>query len=424
MSENQNENIRDLPANVEAASNETMLDGENVSDASSADPSTRQQRHAEVNKDVVWMQQFTAACVALLKLLRRYSENKVEELNAEANPNPRALQAYSKFNESVDRYVTSLQDGSFDFQKILRKIYDVLKTKETTQMVRESDDALFELRNEQNKIISILPGINIRLTYSLLSEEDRIFFWQYFHLMTLSTFNIFHHHNPRKVASLQHVMEMIQEIGPSLHKTGIMVDNKIFNPYLGLGGSDEKYGMEDMFANTIQLQSGEQLSLEAVLNTLGVGNLVNEEELNAKLESLKESDLEVATDQIVNILGAGGDPNTRNVCNKLVRNIVEELKVNGIANVGNVLKAVAEKSKSEIQVSDMRNTMGYVQSFMNDGQEKLKNMKDENGNPIGEEVLNTISTPMAMMKAMGMGNMGQPNDQSGQTGQTSGQNSK
>ena len=59
MSENQNENIRDLPANVEAASNETMLDGENVSDASSADPSTRQQRHAEVNKDVVLMQQFT-----------------------------------------------------------------------------------------------------------------------------------------------------------------------------------------------------------------------------------------------------------------------------------------------------------------------------------------------------------------------------
>jgi len=200
---------------------------------------------------------------------------------------------------------------------------------------------------------------------------------------------------------------MINDIGTMLEQTGIMVDDKIFNPYLGLGGTSEKYGMEDMFSGTVNLQTGEQLSLEAVLNTLGIGNLVNEEELNAKLESLKESDLETATDQIVNILGANNDPNTRQVCGKLVRNIVEELRVNGIANVGNVLKAVAEKSRSEIQVSDMRNTMGYVQSFMNDGQDRLKEMKDENGNPIGEEVLNTISTPMAMMKAMGMGNMPQ-----------------
>jgi predicted transcriptional regulator YheO len=370
---------------------------------------TTNQRHAEINKDVILMQQFTAACVALLKMLKRNSETKLQEFTEEPDPNPRAIQAYSRFNESVDRYVASLQDGSFDFQKILRKIFDVLKTEESTQMVRESDSALFELRNEQNKIVSILPGINIRLTYSLLSEEDKIHFWQYFHLMALSTFNIFHHNNPRKVASLQHVMEMIHEIGQSLEKTGIMVDDKIFNPYLGLGGSaGVNYGTEEMFANTVDLQTGEQLSLEAVLNTLGVGNLVNEEELNAKLESLKESDLEVATDQIVNILGAGGDPNTRNVCSKLVRNIVEELKINGIANVGNVLKSVAEKSKSEIQVSDMRNTMGYVQSFMNDGQDKLKDMKDENGNPIGEQVLNTISTPMAMMKAMGMGQMVPP----------------
>lgn len=363
------------------------------------------QRHVSVKKDVVLMQQFTAACVALLKMLRRYSEQKLEEnQNGSTQPNPRAIQAYSRFNDSVDRYVTSLQDGSFDFQKILRKIYDVLKVPESTQMVRENNSALFELRNEQNKIVSILPGINIRLTYSLLSEEDQVYFWQYFHLMTLSTFNIFNLHNPKKVSSQEHVIEMIKEIGAGLEKTGVMVDDKIFNPYLGLGADDSKdYGLEEMFAVTDELQTGEQLSLEAVLNTLGIGNLVNEEELNSKLDSLKESDLEIATDQIVNILGASGDSNTRNVCGKLVRNIVDELKINGIANVGNVLKSVAEKSRSEIQVSEMRNTMGYVKNFMNEGQDKLKDLKDENGNPVGEQVLNTISTPMAMMKAMGMG---------------------
>jgi len=392
MSENTNENINSIPSDQNDAELRQNMSGLH--------------QPAQIKKDVMLMQQFTAACVALLKLLKSYSENKLQDISNEVESNPKALQAYARFNDSVDRYVASLQDGSFDFQKILRKIYDVLKTEESTQMVRNSDPTIFDLRNDENKIVSILPGINIRLTYSLLSKEDEQYFWQYFHLMTLSTFNIFHHHNPRKVESLQHVMDMIHDIGPALEKTGIMVDNKIFNPYLGLGGSDGvKYGMDEMFSNTVELQTGEQLSLDAVLNTLGVGNLVNEDELNAKLDSLKDSDLESATDQIVNILGAGGNPNTRNVCNKLVRNIVEELKINGIGNVGNVLKAVAEKSKSEIHISDMRDTMGYVQNFMNDGQDKLKNLKDENGNPIGADVLNTISTPMAMMRAMGMGNL-------------------
>lgn len=356
-------------------------------------------------KDVVFMQQFTAACVAQLKLLKGYADKAVADLSGTDKTGADKAVAYSKFSESVDKYVASLQDGSFDFQKILRKIYDVLKTEENTAMVVEKNQKLFDLRNSENKIISIVPGININLIYPMLSDEDRVYFWQYFHLMVLSTFNIFHLHNPKKISSQPHIMSMIKEIGGLLEKTGIMIDTKIFNPFLGLGAEQGEYGLNEMFAVTKELQTGDQITLEAVLGTLGVGNLINEKELNAKLEALKDSDLEVATDQIVSILGAGGNQNARNVCNKLVKNIVDELKINGIANVGNVLKSVAERSRSEIQINDMQQTIGYVQNFMSDGQEKLKNLKDENGNPIGQQVMSQLSTPLAMMKAMGFGKM-------------------
>jgi hypothetical protein len=364
-------------------------------------------------KDVILMQQFASACVALLKMLREHSEQKILSIQNDTDPNHQVVQVHSKFNEKVDKYIMSLQNGRFDFNKTLRKIYEILRPENVTTLVRDMDISLFELRNDDNKIVSIIPGINIKLVYPLLSESDRVYFWQYFHLMTLTTFNIFHLYNPKKVETQKHVMEMIHDIGSKLEKTGIMVDDKIFNPYLGLGSDDQKYSMADMFKNTDDLQTGEQLSLEAMLNTLGVGNLVNEKELNAKLESLQESDLEIATDQIVNILGAGGDPNARDTCGKLVRNIVEQLKINGIGNVGNVLKSVADKSRSEIHVSEMQNTMGYVQNFMTDGQDKLKDLKDEHGNPVGEQVLNTISAPMAMMKAMGLGVPPQNNDSNG-----------
>jgi hypothetical protein len=376
----------------------------------------------DAKKDVFLINQFTASCVALLKLLRQVSTEQIETIqenkNETENDNSKELQAYVRFNESVDKYIKSLQDNSFDFPRVLRKIFDVLKSRKSTTMITEKDPSLFQLRNEKNKIVSILPGINIILVFPLLSEKDTVYFWQYFHLMTLSTFTIFNNNNPEKVSSKQHIMTMIKEIGASLNKTGIMVNNKIFNPYLGLGSDESKeYDLDEMFAQTDELQTGENLSLESVLGTLGIGNLINEKDLNEKLGSLKESDLKSATDQIVDILGASGDSNTRNVCDKLVRNIVDELKINGIANVGNVLQAVAQKSRSEINIDEMKNTMGYVQNFMKDGKDKLKNMKDENGNPVGEQVLNSFSAPMAMMNAM---NSGQTNDsaetQNGQNG--------
>jgi hypothetical protein len=343
-----------------------------------------------IRKDVIFMQQFTAACVAKLKLLKSYAEKETGG-------------SHLKFVDAVNKYIMSLQDDNFDFQKILRKIYDVLKTESSSKMVKEKDPALFDMRNEDNVIITILPGINIRLVYPLLTEPDREYFWQYFHLMTLSTFNIFRLYNPKKVNSQPHVVDMINVIGQNLEQTGIMIDTKIFNPYLGLGQDDGKdYSLTELFAVTKELQTGEQLTLDAVLSTLGVGNLINEKELNAKLEALKDSDLDLATDQIVNILGAKNNAGARNVCDKLVKNIVHELKTQGIANVANVLKTVADKSKSEIHVNEMKQTIGFVQNFMDSGQEQMKNLKDENGNPIGQEMLNNLSRPLAMMKAMGM----------------------
>lgn len=361
----------------------------------------------KTREDVVLIQQFSAACVALLKILQSHVQQKIEKLNEDGkcDKNDREMQAYGRFNESVDRYIASFQDGSFDFRKIMRKIYDTLRSKDTTMLVRSCSASLFELKNEEGKIVSILPGINIRIAYSMLSDIDRIKFWQYFHLMTLSSFNIFYINNSVKVSSQTHVMDMINAIGIGLEKTGIMIDDKIFNPYLGIGsgnGTSPQYGLDELFATTDELHTGEQLGIESMLNTLGLGNLINENELNAKLASLGENDLTLATDQIVKILGASADPNARDVCSKLVRSIVEELKINGVANVGNVLKSVATKSRSEIQINDMKNTMGYVQNFMTDGEAKLKDLKDEHGNPVGEQVMNSISAPMAMMRAMGL----------------------
>lgn len=357
-----------------------------------------------INKDVLFMQQFSAACVAQLKLLNSYclrilndaKKNKSEEHDIDRKKIT-FISACEKFNDAVVKYTFSLQNGTFDYQKILRKIYDILKTEQSANLIMSRDESLFDMRNDEGKIISILPGINFKLLYKYLSDDDNKLFWQYFHLMTLSTFNIYHFYNHKKVESQPHVVKMMKNIGSELVKTGVMINDQIFNPYLGLGDDEGNYDIEDLFSNTIELQSGDKMNLDSILSVLGIGNLINTQELNQKLGELKESELEIATDKIIELFGANSDDGAKNVCNKLVRNIVSELKTKGIENIGDVLKTVSEQSKSEFQTDDMKNTMNYVQGFMANGQDKIKNLKDENGNQIDNKLLSTLLGPLSAM---------------------------
>lgn len=393
----ENENYEENLPKSQNPNNVHPADNEQQAEANQAVP---------LREDVIFIQQFTAACVALLELLRNKASQTIEEGAPEKQAN-----VLERFVSSSTRFIDSLRESNFDFQRVLKKVYGVIRSNKSCQMVTEKDGNIFFQRNESNKIISILPGINVRVVYSLLSEEETEYFWQYFHLMVLSTFNVFNMYNPQKIGSQPHVIEMMKELGSNLQETGITIDDRIFNPYLGLGSSEGGVTVESMFENTGEFKTGENLTLDAALNALGIGNIIDEKELDAKLNSLKESDMEIATDKIVNLLGANSNPKTREVCGKLVRNIVEELKVNGIGNVGSVLSSVAQKSRKEIKVNDMKNTMSYVNDFMNNGQDRLKSLTDENGNPIGQNLLNSISRPMQMMKAMGMGGTNAQNPQ-------------
>lgn len=347
---------------------------------------------SQVSMDVVLIHRFVVANVAILNLLKKYTST---------DPN------LSKLDSTIDRCVESLKSSSFDFQKTLRKIYDALKTVEATEKIKNADPTLFEMRNSSNKIISILPGINIKQVYSYLSEEDVSMFWQYLYLIVLSTFNIFYLKNSKKINAQSNVVDMLKNISSKVNES-ITMGDLMFNPYMGVdaGKTREDYTLDDLFAQTADFKTGDQLSyLDGILQAMGINNLasaINEDELNSKLAALNDSDLQMATEQIANILGASNDPNAQNVCGKLVKNLVSELQTKGISNVGEVLQSVSKNSRSDINVTEMQQTMSYVKNFMDSGEERLKDLKDEKGKPIDPQLLNSIMGPMNMLKAMGL----------------------
>lgn len=339
--------------------------------------------NTKVSKDVVLIQQFTAACAAILKLLKEHSTGN------------------EQFQTSVDKLYSSFSAMNFEIEKFLRKIYDVIKPENICQMVIDKNEQLFSIKNAENKIVSIIPGINIKQVYPLLDSKNKEIFWQYFDLMILSTFNVFNTHNPKKIQAHKHIVNMMTVLGERLDKTGVLFNETIFNPYLGFVSDNKGYSIEDMYHNVEPLQTGadmERGTLTHVLKYLNLKDVLgNEEELNKKLSALSNDDLNSATDQILNLLGATNDPRVKKTCSKLVKNIVDELKVNGIGNLQDVLKNVTERSRSEIEVNEMTDTMSYVQNFMKDGETKIKEIKDENNNPIGEQLFSKLLGPMMRM---------------------------
>ena len=364
-----------------------------------------------IKKDIVLIQQFTASCVALLNLLKSYAEKELQDLatQEEGTETIKNMTKYKVICAAIDKYMKSLSDDAFNYKDVLRKIYEVFKIEEATIYLKECNPKLFTIENEDKKIISILPSINFRIVYPLLYEEDRNLFWQYLNLMVLSTLNIFYLYNPKNLDARPYIMEMIKDLGKKLEESGVKIDQKIFNPYLGLGRDSTPggYSLDEMLtvAEMIDKESGpgsgigleNMISLDGVLKTLGITNLIDLDEIEQKIASLNESDLEYATDKIASLLG-NDNPNTREICGKLVKNIVSEMKANGIKNMDTVLKSVMEKSTAEIGIENLADTVDRVHDLMTDGQERLKDLTDEAGNPVGEHVLKTMAPLMSIAK--------------------------
>jgi hypothetical protein len=133
---------------------------------------------------------------------------------------------------------------------------------------------------------------------------------------------------------------------------------------------------------------------------LGVDKMFDEKKLNEELKEIGDKQINEATEKIVGLLGASNNPEVKDVCNILIQDIVNNFKENGISNIGDTLKKVAENAKKNIEISKMKKTAESMKFFMANSQNNMKDMKDANGNPIGQQMMNSMAIPLNMMNFM------------------------
>jgi hypothetical protein len=372
-------------------------DNKNDNMNSNSNNNENENENNQENREIVnQVQRFTVSSISMLNLLQTACERQeFEKLEAK---DQRSLK---RFMDSSKKFIDSMKDitSDFDYTRFIKKAFSTLRSEEQCDHIQKKNPKIFEIRDSDNRIITILPGIDIKYGYKFLDQKEIELFWQYMYLFTSSVFRIIKPSNAKKFVKYPYLNDTLIALESELAKTGIMFSGKIFNPYIGVGDNTTNYAVSDMFTGG-PLPEKQTVSIDSVLSMLGVDKMFDENKLNEELKKVGEEQVSEATEKIAGLLGATNNPEVKEVCNVLIKDIVENFKENGISNIGETLKKVADKAKMNIEVSKMKKTAESMKSFMNTSQEKMKDMKDSNGNPIGQKFLDSMSVPMSMMNMM------------------------
>lgn len=347
---------------------------------------------------VDYIQRFTASSISMLNLLQSACVRQKDD-----DLQNRDKKAKDKFMESSQKFIDTMKDPDedFDYTRFIKKAFNTLKTEEQCNQIKEKNSEVLNIRDQDNKIITILPGLDLKVGYKFLDDQEQVAFWQYMYLFIDSVFCLIRTSNPVKFPKYDHVVETLNFVETELGKTGVMFKDQIFNPFIGVGDNKdgEGYGVDQMFTGG-ELPKQHQMSIESVLSMLGVDKMFDETKLNEELKGIGDKQINEATEKIVGLLGASNNPEVKDVCNILIQDIVTNFKENGISNVGDTLKKVAENAKKNIEISKMKKTAESMKYFMANSQDKMKDMKDGNGNPIGQQMMNSMAVPLSMMNFM------------------------
>ncbi len=355
-------------------------------------------KNKENNDMIIHIQRFTASSISMLELLR----STIVKLNDTNNLDKK--KSFDKFISSSKQYIDNLKDENdvFDYTRFIKKAFSTLRNETQCKNLLEKNAELFNMRDPEGKIITILPGIDIRFAYKFLDDNEKIMFWQYMYLFSSSVFNMIKVNNEAKFTKYSYITETLTSIETDMGKTGIMFKNQIFNPFIGVGENRNAYSLNEMFTEG-ELPKQQSISIESVLNVLGVDKMFDEKKLNEELKGIGDDQINEATERIVGLMGAADNPEVKEVCNLLIQDIVSNFKENGISNVSETLRKVAENAKNTIDINKMQKTAKSMKFFMDNSQEKMKDLKDANGNPIGQQLMKNMAIPLSMMNFMTRG---------------------
>ena len=319
------------------------------------------------------------------------NSNKLQQGKEEAHRKLRTT-----CDDILNEFKTSMDDSGVDHVKIIKKVFYVLK--DNMSLLANKDAKIFTIRNEEGKITSIIPGINLNLVYELMDDGEKKKIWFYLYALFVSSVNLVYSNTPENKHK-KSVLEMVDKLRKEMVATSKELGTEFmaFNVFMGVSETDTSdINMDSLMAKDINIPGTEANA--GFLGNLGLGNLMNLNSLSDEIKKFTDNDVNDTVDTLGELLG--NDSDVKDVCSTMVKTVIDDLKMNGIENIFDIAQRVTSKLGGVISPEKMAKTAYKMGDLMENNKDKLKDLKDENGNPIGENLFKQFQSTFSMAKNM------------------------
>lgn len=349
------------------------------------DSSNGDDKTERLNKSLfVYQNLFVTSVVSIVMLMKKVSTSNEDKIPQTKKASHKKL--LDTCDEILNQYKNTENKTDIDQVKIIKKVFNVLK--DNIELLKNKDTKIFEIKTPENKILTIIPGLNISLNTDYLNEDDKNELWDNLYSMFISVVKMIYM-NTDKARHKKEILDMV-----SYCEKELLTKNKILNNFfLGLNRDDtDNVNMDDLMSNDVIIPGTDPQA--GLLGSLGIDKLMDVDNLSAEIKKFNENDVNDTINTLTSLLG--GDSDVKDVCSTMVKSVLDDIKVNGIQNMFSIAERVSSKIGNQIDSKKMEKTAENMNNLLKNNTDKFENLKDEQGNPFGTDFLKKFQSTYNM----------------------------
>ena len=337
----------------------------------------------KINKKIyIYQNLFVSSVVTIVNLIKKVSFDNNDKIN------PDKKQAHEKLRITCDDILKEYNNTNenIDQVRIIKKVFKVLSANHI--FIKQRDNSLFSVRTKENKIMTIIPGLNINLCIDLFDESQQNILWESIESMFFTSVKMVYLMTDKSRHD-KNILELVSELENKSLK-------KLNNFFMGLNNTDDttELSMDQLMTNDIVIPGTEANS--GVLGKLGVDKLMNPEALADELKKFTDDDVTDTINTLTSMLG--NDSDVKDVCSTMVKSVLDDIKTNGIENMFTIAERVSGTLRGKIDEQKMAKTASGMSELLNSNKDKFDELKDDKGNPVGADFLKQFQNTLNMAK--------------------------
>ena len=318
--------------------------------------------------------------------------------------------AHSKLRKTCDDFIKGLTDETLDQGKIIKKIFKTI-SKNLDKLYPVLDAKLFSITNEEKKIVTIIPMIDIGLIILYLDELELIDLTNYLNMIYLSVNGMLFAINKKKLGEKTNY-EILGKIKEQVLKSTIITEELLlYSSFLGGLADMGEFDMMKMFENMKEenIDAVSNVSgIKQIIKMTGIDKMLNFDDLNEQLQNVTEAEIEDATKGISKLFGGEGSTKISDTCSTIAKGFIGTLRTNKPKTLDGFIDTIMSSSSNlKVDTGDFEEMSSHLDKMTGsvDMMDNIKGMTDEKGNNIGEQMASMLEKPMQTLNNIKKGKM-------------------